>query len=78
MTFISVAQATRRLGIDAKTLHRWLAQAQLPMPRHRSDGRKKGVSAEHLQTLAHLHQRRLSHPPASATFASAGSAEQDE
>jgi transposase-like protein len=30
MTFVSVAQAARRLGIDAKTLHRWLSEAQLP------------------------------------------------
>jgi len=31
MTFVSFAQATRSLGIDAKTLHRWLADAQLPL-----------------------------------------------
>ncbi len=59
MTFVSVAQATRSLGIDAKTLHRWLADAQLPLPCHPHDGRKKGLSEEHLQVLARLHQRRL-------------------
>src|SRR6058998_3386114 len=59
MTFVSVAQATRSLGIDAKTLHRWLADAQLPLPCHPHDGRKKGLSEEHLQALARLHQRRL-------------------
>ncbi len=59
MIFVSVAQATRRLGIDAKTLHRWLAEAQLPLQCHPHDGRKKGVSEEHLQMLARLHQRRL-------------------
>jgi len=59
MTFVSVAQATRSLGIDAKTLHRWLADAQLPLPCHPHDGRKKGVSDEHLQVLARLHHRRL-------------------
>jgi len=59
MTFVSVAQATRSLGIDAKTLHRWLAAAQLPLQCHPHDGRKKGLSEEHLQALARLHQRRL-------------------
>jgi transposase-like protein len=59
MTFVSVAQAARRLGIDAKTLHRWLSEAQLPLQRHPGDGRQKGVSDEHLLLLANLHQRRL-------------------
>jgi len=59
MTFVSVAQATRSLGIDAKTLQRWLADAQLPLQCHPHDGRKKGLSEEHLQALARLHQRRL-------------------
>ena len=59
MTFVSVAQATTRLGIDAKTLHRWLADAQLPLHSYPHDGRKKGVSEEHLQVLARLHHRRL-------------------
>lgn len=61
MTVISVADACRRLGIDAKTLHRWLHEAQLPLHTYPGDGRKKGVSHEHLEHLAHLHQRRL--PP---------------
>ena len=59
MSVVSVAQATRCLGIDAKTLHRWLADAQFPLQNHPCDGRKKGVSDEHLQALAHLHQRCL-------------------
>lgn len=59
MTFVSVAEAARRLGIDAKTLHHWLAEAQLPLQRHPHDGRKQGVSSEHLQVLARRHQRRL-------------------
>lgn len=59
MTFVSVAQATRCLGIDAKTLHRWLAEAQIPLHTHPGDGRKKGVGDEHLQVLARLHQRSL-------------------
>jgi len=68
MTFVSLAQASHRLGIDAKTLHRWLAAAQLPLQGHPRDGRKKGVSGEHLQVLARLHQRSLApllqEPPA--------------
>jgi transposase len=63
MTFLSLAQACRRLGIDAKTLHRWLADAQFPLQDHPRDGRKKGVSGEHLQVLARLHQRSLASLP---------------
>jgi hypothetical protein len=63
MICVSVAQAAHHLGVDAKTLHRWLADAQLPLQRHPDDGRKKGLSQEHLQLLARLHQRRLTSLP---------------
>lgn len=63
MTFVSVAQAAHHLGIDVKTLHRWLCDAQLPLQSHPGDGRKKGMSAEHLQLLARLHQRSLASLP---------------
>jgi transposase-like protein len=63
MSFVSVADACRRLGIDAKTLRRWLAEAQLPLHSHPRDGRKKGVSSEHLHLLARLHQRSLAPLP---------------
>ena len=59
MTIVSLADACRCLGIDAKTLHRWLTDAQLPLLPHPRDGRKKGVSAEHLHVLARRHQRCL-------------------
>jgi hypothetical protein len=59
MTFISLAQAARRLSIDGKTLHRWLADAGLVVQPHPSDGRQKGVSLAQLHTLAQLHQRQL-------------------
>ena len=59
MTFISLTEACRRLGIDAKTLHRWLAEAQLALQSHRVDGRKKGLSEEHLAVLARVHHRHL-------------------
>ena len=63
MSVVSVAQASRRLGIDAKTLRRWLAEAQLPLQSHPHDDRKKGVSSEHLHRLARLHQRSLAPLP---------------
>ena len=63
MTFVSVAQASRRLGVDAKTLHRWLGEAQIPLHSSPQDGRKKGVSSDHLQVLARLHQRSLTPLP---------------
>lgn len=68
MTFVSLADASRRLGIDAKTVHRWLQEAQLPLQSHARDARKKGVSEEHLHLLARLHQRSL------APFPEAGGA----
>ncbi len=72
MTFVSVAQAARRLGIDAKTLRRWLADAQLPLQSHPHDGRKKGMSQEHLQLLARLHQRSLASLPQESPAPEAG------
>jgi hypothetical protein len=59
MTVVCFAQAAHRLGIDTKTLHRWLSDAQLPLLSHPRDARKKGVSQEHLHELARLHQRSL-------------------
>ena len=64
MTFLSLAQASGRLGIDTKTLRRWLAEAQLPLQGHPHDGRKKGISSEYLHLLARLHQRSLAPLPA--------------
>jgi transposase-like protein len=66
MAVVSVAEAARRLGIDTKTLRRWLADAQLPLQSHPGDGRKKGLSDDHLQALARLHQRRLAPLPQEA------------
>ncbi len=59
MIVVSVKEACHRLGIDAKTLHRWLADAQLSLQPDPQDARKKGVRAEHLHLLAHRHQRSL-------------------
>lgn len=59
MTFFSVAQATTLLGIDAKTLRRWLQDAQISLQCHPRDGRKKGICDAQLQALAHLHHRSV-------------------
>jgi hypothetical protein len=68
MIVVSFSEACRRLGIDTKTLHRWLAEAELSLQCHPCDGRKKGVSEEHLEVLARLHHRHLagSEPAAAA------------
>jgi hypothetical protein len=63
MTLIALTECCRRLGIDGKTLRRWLAQAQLPVEAHPSDARCKGLSADHLLVLASTHHRRLAGLP---------------
>ncbi len=68
MTFLSLAEGCRRLGVDPKTLRRWLSRAHLPLESHPSDGRLKGITSESLQLLARLHHRSLTplsqEPPA--------------
>lgn len=59
MSFVSLTDACQQLGIDAKTLRRWLAEAQLPLQSHPSDGRKKGLSLPQVHELARLHHRGL-------------------
>ena len=59
MSFWSMADCCRHLGIDPKTLRRWLLQAQLPVQPHPTDGRKTGLSEQHLRQLASLHHRSL-------------------
>jgi hypothetical protein len=66
MPFWSLADCCRHLGIDPKTLHRWLAQAQLPVQRHPTDGRKTGLREDHLRQLAVLHHRSLPALPQAA------------
>lgn len=63
MTIVPLAQAARRLGIDAKTLHRWLAEEELALQPHPADARKKGLSSEQLLRLAQHHQRCLTPLP---------------
>ena len=68
MTVLSLADACRLLGIDPKTLRRWLALAHLDLQPHPADARKQGLREDHLRHLARLHQRSLaalpSHEPA--------------
>ena len=63
MTLIALTEGCRLLGIDGKTLRRWLAQAQLPVQAHPSDARCKGLTREHLLLLASAHHRRLAGLP---------------
>jgi hypothetical protein len=63
MTLYSVADACCCLGVDAKTLRRWLAEVHLPLQDHLHDARKKGVSSEHLHLLAKRHRRLLTPLP---------------
>jgi hypothetical protein len=67
-----LSEATTRLGIDAKTLRRWLAEAQLPLHSHPHDGQKYGLSDEQLQGLARLHQRSLAPLPQQSPVAKVG------
>jgi hypothetical protein len=59
MTLLSLTDCCRMLAIDAKTLRRWLAQAQLPLAPHPEDARRKGITGDHLRLLASAHHRRL-------------------
>lgn len=63
MTVYALADGCRLLDIDPKTLHRWLAQAHLPLQPHPRDGRKTALSSEHLHQLACLHHRALPAAP---------------
>src|SRR5437870_4295189 len=59
MTLISLTDCGRLLAIDAKTLRRWLAQAQLTVHTPAGDGRLKGLTADQLRLLATAHHRSL-------------------
>ena len=48
MTLIALTDCCRRLAIDRKTLHRWLAQAELGVQAHPADARCKGLTREQL------------------------------
>lgn len=59
MTLLSLADGCRQLGIDPKTLRRWLAQAPFPVHPHPPDARAHGLTHEQLCWLAQTHHRSL-------------------
>ena len=75
MTILSLADGCRQLGIDPKTLRRWLAQAPFTWQPQAHDARRKGLTQEQLRWLAQAHQRSLQtlpqEPPQSAPAPSA-------
>src|SRR5207244_4518005 len=62
-TLLSVTACCRQLGIDAKTLRGFLAQAQLSLQAHPRDARLKGLSRDQLLLIATAHHRSLAVRP---------------
>jgi hypothetical protein len=63
MTIMSLADCCQHLGIDPKTLRRWLAQAPFTKQPHPHDARQKGLTQEQLCWLATAHHRSLPNLP---------------
>jgi hypothetical protein len=63
MATFPVATAARMLGIHPKTLHRWLAEANVPLAAHPTDARIKCVAEEDLLKVARRHERPLAGLP---------------
>jgi hypothetical protein len=59
MTLIAQHVCCSLLGIDPKTLRRWLTLAQICWLPHPSDARCRCLTPAHLQYLAAIHQRPL-------------------
>ena len=59
MTIVSLADSCRQLGIDPKTLRRWLATAPFTVQPHPHDARRHGLTEEQLRWLAAAHHRSL-------------------
>jgi hypothetical protein len=55
MVLLPFVTGAQRLGVNPKTLHRWLKEADLPLQRHPTDARMKCVAEEHLQEVARRH-----------------------
>ncbi len=60
MTLLSLADCSRHLGIDPKTLRRWLASAPFPVQPQPPNAPRKGLTEEELRWLAQAHHRSLS------------------
>jgi hypothetical protein len=59
MAILPVTTGARMLGIHPKTLHHWLAKANVPLAPHPTDARSKCVGEEHLREVARRHSRPL-------------------
>ena len=59
MTCVSLADCCRHLGIDPKTLRRWLVCAPFTGQPHPHDARRHGLTEEQLRWLAAAHHRSL-------------------
>jgi hypothetical protein len=59
MTIMSLADGCRHLGIDPKTLRRWLVSAPFTRQPHPHDARRHGLTEEQLHWLAQAHHRSL-------------------
>ena len=59
MTIVSLADCCRHLGIDPKTLRRWLVSAPFTGQPHPHDARRHGLTEEQLRWLAAAHHRSL-------------------
>jgi hypothetical protein len=59
MTTLPLIDCSEMLAIDAKTLRRWLRQANIPLHSHPTDARVKCLTMEQVRLLAALHGRAL-------------------
>lgn len=62
MTLLPFTDCCLFLGVDPKTLRRWLQSAQLPFSLHLGDARLRCLTLSQLQHLADLHGRPLPNP----------------
>jgi hypothetical protein len=69
MTLIPLTDGCAILGIDPKTLRRWLKLAQMPLHVHPADARIKCLTREQVQQLAAAHARPMELPGALASSA---------
>ena len=70
MNLLSLADGCRHLGIDPKTVRRWVSTAPFSVQLHPPDARRHGLREEQLRWLATAHHRSLpvlpQEPPQSA------------
>lgn len=59
MTSLAFMECCQRLSVTPKTLHQWLAQAEMVLHPHPTDARITCLTSEQLQLIATLHGRVL-------------------